>query len=135
MALRSKLILIFLSLSIVCCSPLSDMRKKEKFDEKFHAYEDAVRWSDFATAASFLNLEESEKAYAKLEELQQFKVTSYTVQKYIFSEDHSQALLIVGIEYFRKDGLVVNKLLDRQLWKYDTTEKEWFLTSGLPDFK
>ena len=132
---KIKLVLILLSTLLVCCTSLSDMRKKDKFEERFQAYEDAVQWSDFATAASFLEPEESEKLYPKLEELKQIKVTSYSVRKFLPSKDQSQVLLIVEIEYFKRNGLVVNRLLDQQRWKYDTTEKQWFLTSGLPDFK
>ena len=132
---KVKFVLILLSLLLVSCTSLSDMRKKDKFEERFQAYEDAVRWSDFATASTFLKSEKLEKLYPKLEELKQIKVTSYEVRKFLPSKDQSQVLLIVEIEYFRRNGLVVNRLIDQQLWKYNTTEKQWFLTSGLPDFK
>lgn len=132
---KSKLVLILLSLLLISCASLTEMRKKDKFEERSRAYEDAVRWSNFETAGSFLNPEESEKIYAKIEELKQFKVTSYVVKKFLPSKDQSQVRLFVEVHYFRINGLVVNSLIDRQLWEYDTTEEQWFLTSGLPDFK
>ena len=70
----------------------------------------------------------------KIEELKQFKVTSYTIKRFLPAKDKSQVLIIAEIKYFRITNLVVKSVSDRQLWKYDIAEKRWYLTSGLPDF-
>jgi hypothetical protein len=134
MMVKPKLIIALLSLLPVCCASVSEMRKMEKFEETSMIYETAIRWSDFDNASTFLNPQESQNISAKIEELKQFKVTSYTIKRFLPAKDKSQVLIIAEIKYFRITNLVVKSVSDRQLWKYDIAEKRWYLTSGLPDF-
>ena len=132
---KAKLIIVLLSLLPVCCASVSEIRKLEKFEEMSMRYESAIRWSDFDTASTFLIPQESQKIIKKLEEWKQFKVTSYTIKRFLPSKDKSQVLIIAEIKYFRVDGLVVKSISDQQLWEYDIAEGRWYLTSGLPEFK
>ena len=132
---KYNFILFMLSLLLISCATVSGMRKTEQFEQVSRTYEHAIRWSDFATASSFLKTQKTENFSARLEELQKFRVTSYTIRKFLPSEDKSRVLLIAEIKYFRINGLIVKSISDRQLWEYDITEERWFLTSGLPDFK
>jgi len=132
---KSKLINILLPLLLVSCASISAMKRMEKFEQTSQAYEDAIRWSDFEAAGFFLKAQETENISAQLENLQQFKVASYTVRQFLPSKDQSQVLLIAEIQYFKVNGLILKKLSHRQLWEYDRAEERWFLTSGLPDFK
>ncbi len=132
---KSKLIIILLTLLLVSCASISAMRRMEKFEQTSQAYEDAIRWSDFETAGFFLKAQETENISAQLENLQQFKVASYTVRQFLPSKDQSQVLLIAEIQYFKVNGLILKKLSHRQLWEYDIAEERWCLTSGLPDLE
>ena len=83
MMVKPKLIIALLSLLPVCCASVSEMRKMEKFEETSMIYETAIRWSDFDNASTFLNPQESQNISAKIEELKQFKVTSYTIKRFL----------------------------------------------------
>jgi hypothetical protein len=132
---NSKLIIVLLSSLLAGCASLSETRKMNEFEETSKAFESAISWSDFETAALFLPPRESENLAATIEELKQFKVTSYKVKNFLPSKDKSQVLLIAEISYFKLNQLVVKKITYRQLWKYDTAERRWHITTGLPDFK
>jgi hypothetical protein len=130
-----KLIIVLLSSLMAGCVSVSEMRKMDKFEETSKAYEFAIRWSDFESASLFLKTEENANISDLLNELKQFKVTAYTIKNFLPSKDKSQVLLIAEISYFKLNRLIVKSMSDRQVWKYDTAQERWLLTSGLPDFK
>ena len=111
------------------------MKTKDKFEQAADAYELAIRWSDFEMASSFLKNQQDPDIATQIEHLKQFKVTSYTVKRFLPSADKSQVLIFAEIQYFKKNGLIVNNIIHRQIWKYDKEKENWFLTSGLPDLK
>jgi hypothetical protein len=130
-----KLIIILLLSLLAGCVSVSEMRKMDKFEETSEAYESAIRWSDFESASLFLKTEENANLSDLLNELKQFKVTAYTIKNFLPTKDKSQVLVIAEISYFKLNRLIVKSMSDRQIWKYDTAQERWLLTSGLPDFK
>ena len=130
-----KLIIVLLLSLLASCVSVSEMRKMDKFEETSKAYEFAIRWSDFESASLFLKTEENATVSDLLNKLKQFKVTAYTIKNFLPSKDKSQVLLIAEISYFELNRLIVKSISDRQIWKYDTAQERWLLTSGLPDFK
>ena len=130
-----KLIIVLLLSLLAGCVSVSDMRKMDEFEETSKAYEFAIRWSDFESASLFLKTEDNTNISDLLNELKQFKVTAYTIKNFLPSKDKSQVLLIAEISYFELNRLIVKSISDRQIWKYDTAQERWLLTSGLPDFK
>ena len=107
----------------------------DKFEQTTDAYELAIRWSDFDMASSFLKNQEDPQIASQIENLKQYKVTSYTVKRYLPSADKSQILIIADVQFFKKNGLIIKNISHRQIWKYDKDRDNWFLTSGLPDLK
>lgn len=132
---KFKIYIILLSSLLAGCVSMPEMRKMDQFEETSNAYEAAISWSDFESASLFLKTQETENVSALIEELKQFKVTSYTVKNFLPSQDKSQVLLIAEIKYFKLNRLIVKSMSYRQLWKYDAAEERWLLTSGLPDLK
>jgi hypothetical protein len=130
-----KLIIVLLSSLLAGCVSVSEMRKMDKFEETSKAYEFAIRWSDFESASMFLKTEETANNSDLLNKLKQFKVTAYTIKNFLPSKDKSQVLLIAEISYFELNRLIVKSISDRQVWKYDTVQDRWLLTSGLPNLK
>ena len=129
-----SIILLFLILAVSCAS-VNEMKTMEKFEQASDAYELAIRWSDFEMASSFLENQQDPDIATQIEHLKQFKVTSYTVNRFLPSADKSQVLIFAEVQYFKKSGLIVNNITHRQLWEYDQEKENWFLTSGLPDLK
>ena len=48
-----KLYIVVLTLLVVGCASVTEMKKKDKFEQITAAYELAIRWSDFDMASSF----------------------------------------------------------------------------------
>jgi len=132
---NKKLHIVVLSLLVIGCAAVTDMHSIEKFEQTTDAYELAMRWSDFEMASTFLKDQQDPQIATQIENLKQFKVTAYTVKRYIPSEDKTQVLIIADVQFFKINGLIVKNIIHRQLWQFDKDKKSWFLTSGLPDLK
>jgi hypothetical protein len=123
------------SLLAVSCATVTEMKTMDKFEQSADSYELAIRWSDFDMASSFLKDQQDPEIASQVEHLKQFKVTAYTVKRFLPSADKSQVLIFADVQYFKKNSLVIKNITHRQLWEYDKEKESWFLTSGLPDFK
>ena len=132
---KLKWSIIFLAILAVSCASVGDMKRMEKFEQATDTYELAIRWSDFDMASTFLQNQEDPEIATQIENLKQYKVTSYTVKRYLPSADKSQILIIADVQFFKTNGLIVKNISHRQIWKYDKDKENWFLTSGLPDLK
>ena len=127
---KLKLIILGFSILAVSCASVTEMKTMDKFEQNADSYELAIRWSNFDMASSFLKNQQDPGLASQIEHLKQFKVTSYTIKRFLPSADKSQVLIFAEVQYFKKNGLIV-----RQLWEYDKEKENWFLTSGLPDLK
>jgi hypothetical protein len=132
---KLKWLIIFGVILAVSCTSVNEMKRMDKFEQTTDAYELAIRWSDFDMASSFLKNQEDPQIATQIENLKQYKVTSYTVKRYLPSADKSQILIIADVQFFKKNGLIIKNISHRQIWKYDKDRDSWFLTSGLPDLK
>ena len=132
---KLKSIILLFSILAVSCASVNEMKTMDKFEQAADAYELAIRWSDFEMASSFLKNQQDPDIATQIEHLKQFKVTSYTVKRFLPSADKSQVLIFAQIQYFKKNGLIVKDIIHRQIWEYDKEKENWFLTSGLPDLK
>ena len=132
---KLKLIIIVFSILTVSCASVTEMKTMDKFEQNADSYELAIRWSDFDMASSFLKNQQDPEIASQIEHLKQFKVTSYTIKRFLPSVDKSQVLIFAEVQYFKKNGLIINNITHRQLWEYDKEKENWFLTSGLPDLK
>ncbi len=132
---KLKSIILLFSILAVSCASVTEMKRMDKFEQAADTYELAIRWSDFDMASSFLKDQQDPQIASQIENLKQFKVTSYTVKRFLPSADKSQVLIFAKVQYFNKNGLIVKNIIHRQLWEYDKEKENWFLTSGLPDFK
>ena len=127
--------IILLSLLVISCASVSEMRRIDQFEQIAHSYELAIRWSDFERASSFLEDQENPAIAAQIEHLNQYQITSYEVRQFLPSKDKSQVIIFANVQYFKKSGLIVKNYSHRQLWKYNMEKETWFLASGLPDLK
>ncbi len=130
-----KLYIVLSSLLMVGCASVTEMKTMDMFEQTADAYELAIRWSDFDMASSFLKDQQAPELASQIENLKQFKVTAYTVKRYLPSADKSQVLIIAEVQYFKKNGLIVKNYSHRQLWQYDKEKESWYLASGLPELK
>ena len=125
-------LLIFL---IGGCSSLKINDPMKGFDEANRAYRNAVSWSEYYVAATFLKEKDEEKVEKEIKYLTQFKVTAYELRSLNVVEADVRVRQVVKISYFKKDDLVVKSMADDQLWEYDPQLGTWQLLTGLPKFK
>ncbi len=130
-----KLHIVLLSLLVAGCASVTEMHRIDKFKQTTEAYELAIRWSDFEMASTYLKDQKDPQVATQIENLKQFKVTAYTVKRYIPSKDKTQVIMIADVQFFKLNGLILKNIIHRQFWELDKDKQSWVLTSGLPDLK
>ena len=101
---KLKLIILGFSILAVSCASVNEMKTKDKFEETADSYELAIRWSNFDMASSFLKNQQDPGIASQIEHLKQFKVTSYTIKRFLPSADKLQVLIFAEVQYFKKNG-------------------------------
>jgi hypothetical protein len=132
---RTLIVAALLTGLIIGCSTLKIKDPMKAFDEANRAYRQAVSWSEYVVAATFLKKEDKEKVQEQIEHLNQFKVTAYELRTLTVVEADVRVRQVVKISYFKNDDLVVKSMADEQLWEYDPELGAWQLLTGLPKFK
>ncbi|MCP4624579.1 MAG: hypothetical protein GY850_13770 [bacterium] len=133
---RTTIVIVLLIGLVIACSPKKLLKNPMKaFDDANRAYRQAISWSEFVVAATFLKKEDEEKREEQIEHLNQFKVTAYELRNITVIEEDVRIRQVVKISYFKRDNLVVKSTADDQLWEYDPEQHTWHILSGLPKFK
>ena len=133
---RKIVVLVLLIGLAIACSPQKMLKNPMKlFDDANRAYRQAISWSEFDVAATFLKNVAEDIKEEQIEHLNQFKVTAYDLRNLIVIEEDVRIRQVVKISYFRRDNLVVKSIADDQLWEYDPELHTWHILSGLPKLK
>jgi len=120
---------------VIGCSSIKIKDPMRAFDKANRAYRQAVSWSEFVVAATFMKDEDEKKVEKQIEHLNQYKVTAYELRTFTVVEDDVRVRQVVKISYFKTDDMVVKSMADDQLWEYDPEEHTWHLLTGLPELK
>lgn len=120
---------------IIGCSSIKIKDPMRAFDKANRAYRQAVSWSEFVVAATFMKDEDEKKVEKQIEHLNQYKVTAYELRTFTVVEEDVRVRQVVKISYFKTDDMVVKSMADDQLWEYDPEEHTWHLLTGLPELK
>ncbi len=120
---------------VIGCSSIKIKDPMRAFDKANRAYRQAVSWSEFVVAATFMKDEDEKKVEKQIEHLNQYKVTAYELRTFTVVEEDVRVRQVVKISYFKTDDMVVKSMADDQLWEYDPEEHTWQLLTGLPELK
>jgi ribosomal protein L11 methylase PrmA len=120
---------------VIGCSSIKIKDPMRAFDKANRAYRQAVSWSEFVVAATFMKDEDEKKVEKQIEHLNQYKVTAYELRTFTVVEEDVRVRQVVKISYFKTDDMVVKSMADDQLWEYDPEEHTWHLLTGLPELK
>lgn len=123
------------ALFLLGCATAEKIIQDYEFDKVEDKYEKLLRWSDYRLANSFRKDATTEDNPPDFERLKQFKVTSYRVKERAELMDKTQVRQTVEIGYYRVDSFIEKKVMDNQIWEYNTGQRKWYLLTGLPDFK
>ena len=114
------------------CSSLKITDPMKDFEDASRAYGQAITWSEYVVAATFLKSDDQGEKAVDIEQMNKFRVTAYEPRFLKVLEEDARIRQIVKISYFRKDNLIVKTISDDQLWEYDTEKDSWVLTTGFP---
>ena len=119
-------------LALAGCAATQERSRGAQFDNIALAYETAIRWSDFERAVGVAGVSGANQE--TLQRLKPVKVVSYDRVSAELSEDGTQILQIVKIEYTLETSMKLRRIVDQQGWQFDPAQKRWILVTGLPDF-
>ena len=133
---RRIIVIVLLICLVIACNTIEKFRDPMKaFDDTNRAYRQAISWSEFVVAATFLKEEDEEKKEKQIEHLNKYKVTAYELRTFTVVEEDVRVRQVVKISYFKTDDMVVKSMADDQLWEYEPEQHTWQLLSGLPELK
>jgi hypothetical protein len=124
---------------LVCldgCARVEKEKKTQGLEAATLAYGKSIRWAYYETAWGYLH-PDLRRNRNPPENLDNIRVTSYEVVQppIVTDSNQTRAEQVVQIEYVLRNEQVVNRISDRQDWRYDAETKTWWLHSKLPDFK
>lgn len=128
-------LLLFTALILAGCASMDDNHRINSLDSATYNYRSAIRWGLYDVADSLRGADSTEEPSAKIEEFKKIKVTGYNTLFMKLSDDKKEAKQTVEITYYHTDRMIEKKIIDKQVWKYNTEKKAWYLESGLPEFK
>lgn len=133
---RTLVVLALSGLLSMGCSTIDHDSRNISFQAATSGYESALRWGHFETALGYLDPDQrQDKALPPA--LKGLRVTGYEVLPAPLAANESENLATQSakIDYYYDDRNVLKSLVDRQVWRYDSNLKNWWLTSGLPKFQ
>lgn len=101
----------------------------QRFETTQNTFDSAMRWSDFAGAASHLE----EKAPAPdLSNYRNVKIVSYDPKQLTMANDLREARVVAEIRYINTRQMRERQILATFHWRYDDKDSRWRLASALP---
>lgn len=133
--MKRTLSLLLIAILLAGCASVQERKRAQSFQSTTRAYEGSIRWSDFESAAGFINRDKVRDPGPDPTLLKRIRVTSYQVLSTALSEEGDEAHVVVEIHYYNEERMSEVTLTDHQTWQYDAGTGRWFLASPLPAFK
>lgn len=131
--MKKTAVLMMLLLLPIGCATLAERSRMEKFGLISESFERALRTSDYATAAKYLDTSAGDPG-PDLMHLRNFKIADYKVTRFHVSEDKQKITQDVELQYFRLNGTILHSTRYPQTWRFLPEQEIWLLQTGLPDF-
>jgi len=133
---RLSALIMLLPIALLGACAMDKIRTKETIlDETLRTYAATIRWGDMTQALVFVDPKYREAhplSELDLARYKQVQVTAYNDQPPSpVSETEVRQVVEIGLVNINTQG--ARSIVDRQVWRYDETEKRWWLTTGLPD--
>jgi hypothetical protein len=120
---------------VIGCASLGEHRQLDMLEQRTKNYEAALRWGRYEIIGAFIKSEVTTHLTENLDGLKQIKITSYEVIGRNVLDNNEEAEQKVKIKFYNMDSLIEKTIIDKQIWFFDKDMGNWFLSSGLPDFK
>ena len=109
--------------------------KMSELDKVQYAYSAAIRWGDFEGAWNLLDPAYRDKhplTDIELSRFKQIQVSGYHELGSQILEDRARREIEIGV--INRNTMAERSLRYTEEWRYDPATKNWWVTSGLPDF-
>lgn len=132
---QSPLLLLGLALLLPLhgCQQVKEEREHRLLESATNGYRQAIRWGYNDAALQFIEPDKRPEEPSEL--FDNIRVTGYEVVRPLVIIADGRAEQIVRIEYVLSDRQALKSIADRQQWIYDEETSNWWLSSGLPEFK
>ncbi len=106
--------------------------RMDRLEVTTHAFDNAMRWSDFGTALSFIN--PNVPMTVSPQHLNNIRITSYEkLGVPAVNEDGTKMMQRVEIRFVRVESMSERQLFDEQRWEF--ADSRWRLQSPFPNFR
>ena len=119
---------------VVGCATVLDSRRMNIFADTSKNYGKALLWGHYEAANLYRQPEVASRQKPDFEKLRNIKVTQYDVRQMTVSDNGLRIDQEAEIAYYHRDKVIVKTLRDQQVWEFDTGDRRWYLTTGLPEF-
>jgi len=126
---RRWLYVLTVAVLAVGCASTFEFRREEVFQESVRSYGRLMTWSDFGAAAAFLDPDAPIKSVPP-----GVRVAGYDYKQAVFAQDMLEAVNLIEITYYKEQDPRVRKIMDRQVWIFNSDKQAWLLKSGFPPF-
>ena len=130
---KVAVILLFMMM-VVGCASLSDLMRRQKFDDTVDNFRQVMRWSTLEAAMGFRKGEQAVDP-SELNMLKRIKITSCEMTRTTPLENKTQIRQVAEIQYYKIDDPLVRNLSANLLWEYDPIQDNWYIIDGWPEFK
>ncbi|KPJ78834.1 MAG: hypothetical protein AMJ54_01750 [Deltaproteobacteria bacterium SG8_13] len=119
---------------VVGCASITDKVKMGKFADTSRSYGEALLWGHFEAANLYRQPALAEKEKPNFEKLKNIKVAQYDIKDMKVSDDGLRIDQEAEITYFHRDKMILKTLRDAQTWVFDSGDRQWYLTTRIPEF-
>ena len=136
---RGLELLAVLMLALVVAAPAGAFGKRKKgsqLDAAQTAYAAAIRWGEFEQAWEFVDpayREAHPMTELGFERYKQIEISGYSDRGSVAGEDGS-VVRNIELRVINRHTMAERSLRYTEEWRYDPATKNWWVTSGLPDF-
>jgi hypothetical protein len=128
--IRCKLLIIFLLALILSafsgCQSMGERKRDESLQATLALYAKVLRWQGVEEQGAMLT---NPSMAPRLDDV---KVTSYEVASPVVMRSENSATQTAVIEYLYQDSQIVKRIVDHQLWEYDSDSERWLRANAPP---
>lgn len=129
-----KFVLCACAFWVAGCAGLTETNRLVMLEDSTFLYERALMAGRFRAAGKFTKNDGRENP-PDFTYLKNITVSDYQIIDKNSLEFGKRAVITVEIKYFHAHYLIEKTLTDLQEWEYYPEESNWYLKTGLPDFK
>ncbi|HEY9133850.1 MAG TPA: hypothetical protein VIM98_19015 [Dyella sp.] len=130
-----RILTVLVPLCALALAGCATDKRSDTLTTTLNAYQHAIRWDGFASAAKFMDakvLEEHPITPIEQSRFEQYRVTDYDEGQGPMPAGENEMRQVVTINLVNVHTQAERSIVDRQTWHYDG-KGHWWLTSGLPD--